>query len=365
MSHLVMKRENIRSNSKVFKERYLEQLMRGANKMSQEVLSVFGLNYEEMRLLFSLQNYLVESDWYYGKEKDKERKSRWQQEWKKSIEKSLEVNAERGENNYELMNYLEFKREILRLSDSFSSPITKYLILLELVTFSPYCSLDENKSSVKNLEYEDKGATENRIRSIATELAVNTSYVEVFKGAYSKAIKDASGGIISYLFGGALLAGIVVLFFINPIAGAAAAPGLYGAAAVSSGLAVLGGGAIAAGGFGVAGGISVIVGGGALLGSVSGGIVGSLLVSSPDFALSQAAKLEVVFKEVVLLGQKDARLAQEMIKEQRQAIGSLEDKLLDMKRQAEKNSKEIDNLGKSIEYLKKALKRNEEAFENA
>lgn len=330
--------------------------------MKQEGVNVFGLTYEETRLLFSLQNHLVEADWYYGKGKDKELKSQWQQRWKKSIEKSLEVNTARGENNYELMNYLEFKREILRLRDSFSSPITKYLILLELVTFTPYYRLDENKSSDKDLEYEDKEANKNRIRSIAAELAISVSYVEVFEGAYSKAIKDLQGGIMHYILGGALLLGIIAACLINPIAAIPAIPGLAGAAAVSSGLAVLGGGAIAVGGFGMAGGIAVIVGGGALLGGVSGGVVGNMLKNSPGFALSQAAKLEVVFKEVVLLGQKDMRLAQEVLKQQRQAINELEDELIQMKRQAKRSKNEIENLEKSISLLKKAFERNQEAF---
>ena len=73
-------------------------------------------------------------------------------------------------------------------------------------------------------------------------------------------------------------------------------------------------------------------------------------------------KLEVVFKEVVLLGQKDMRLAQEVLKQQRQAINELEDELIQMKRQAKRSKNEIENLEKSISLLKKAFERNQEAF---
>ncbi|MFM6137227.1 MAG: hypothetical protein ACKPCP_24280, partial [Sphaerospermopsis kisseleviana] len=134
---------------------------------------------------------------------------------------------------------------------------------------------------------------------------------------------------------------------------------LSGAAAVSAVLAALGGGAIAAGGLGMAGGFAVLVGGGAILGAGAGVGVGALFAQSPDAALTQAAKLEVVMKEIVLI-QKDIRLAQEIIKEQRQAIRSLEDERDDLIVNKEQNKQKIENLEKAIEYLKNALKRNQD-----
>jgi tetratricopeptide (TPR) repeat protein len=162
------------------------------------------------------------------------------------------------------------------------------------------------------------------------------------------------------LFGTVILA-VAAAFFTPVIAGFLApilAPGLSGAAAVSAVLAALGGGAIAAGGFGMAGGFAVLVAGGAILGGGAGAGVGALFAQSPDTALTQAAKLEVVMKEIIFI-QKDIRLAQEIIKEQRQAIRSIEDKLDDLLRVPEKNQKQIENLKKAIDYLKKALERNQ------
>ncbi|MDM3858143.1 MAG: hypothetical protein PT120_25445 [Aphanizomenon gracile PMC649.10] len=86
----------------------------------------------------------------------------------------------------------------------------------------------------------------------------------------------------------------------------------------------------------MAGGFAVIVGGGAILGAGAGVGVGALFAQSPDSALTQAAKLEVVMKEIVLI-QKDIRLAQEVIKEQRQAIRSLEDERHDLILNKEQN----------------------------
>lgn len=57
---------------------------------------------------------------------------------------------------------------------------------------------------------------------------------------------------------GGLAAGAACLLFAAPIGALFAAPGLFGAAAVSSGLAFLGGGSIISGGLGMAGGTAVI-----------------------------------------------------------------------------------------------------------
>ncbi|MGB7894040.1 MAG: hypothetical protein WCF82_19350 [Microcoleus sp.] len=155
--------------------------------------------------------------------------------------------------------------------------------------------------------------------------------------------------------------GVVGIFATPLVVGLLApilAPGLSGAAAVSAVLATLGGGAIAAGGFGMAGGMAVIVAGGSILGASAGVGVGALFSQSPDTALIQAAKLEVVMREIVVI-QKDIHKAQEILKQQRLAIRSLEDKLDELLLNQQKNHKEIENLKRAIEYLKKALERNQ------
>lgn len=87
---------------------------------------------------------------------------------------------------------------------------------------------------------------------------------------------------------------------------------MSGAAAISAGLAALGGGAVAAGGFGMAGGIAVLVGGGSLLGATAGTAVGASIASlGSNAVLSEAAKLQVVLKEIVLAIQKDTSYFQQ------------------------------------------------------
>jgi hypothetical protein len=200
-----------------------------------------------------------------------------------------------------------------------------------------------------------------KLEEFRESLGIEKGMIFRFRDSYDNALKGITGFWSKLLFGGAVGAVVIAVTagFAAPAIGALfAGAGLSGAAATAAGLAALGGGAIAAGGLGMAGGIAVVVGGGAILGVGAGAGIGTLLSASPDFALSEAAKLEVVMKEIVLNTQKDIRFAQELIKEQRNAIKSLEDELFDLKMAQNRNEDKVSNLEKAIDYLKKAMERN-------
>lgn len=121
-----------------------------------------------------------------------------------------------------------------------------------------------------------------------------------------------------------------------------AANGLSGAAAISAGLAALGGGAVAAGGFGMAGGIAVLVGGGSLLGATAGTAVGASIASlGSNAVLSEAAKLQVVLKEIVLAIQKDTSYFQQILLNINQQVSQLKSEVIKLKTANEKNKKKI------------------------
>lgn len=148
---------------------------------------------------------------------------------------------------------------------------------------------------------------------------------------------------------------VIVLFFINPIAAAFAAPGLTGAAAFSAGMAALGGGAIAAGGFGITGGIVVLVGGALLFGGGAGAGIGTLAASSSAIVLTELAKMEVVLKEIILGIQRDTQMMQEIIMSMNDNLNEMRKEVIILKMENEKNKNKIKNLEESIEYLKKAI----------
>ncbi len=242
-----------------------------------------------------------------------------------------------------------------------------YLILMETTFFTPYYPLKGEKSNktFKDLKLSSKKDIQIKLEEFAKSLGIDKSIIEKYNSSLQKSLKGISG-FWSKLLWGSLIGAIAIAVsggFAAPAVGALFAGGeLVGAAAALAGLAALGGGAVAAGGLGIAGGIAVVVGGGAILGAGAGAGIGTLLSASPDFAITQAAKLEVVMKEITLNVQKDIRFAQEMIKQQRNATRLLEDELLDLKKHQSKNKEKISNLQKSIKYIRSALERNENNF---
>lgn len=323
---------------------------------------VFGLSYEQTRLLFSLQYKLIQDDITYEKNPErKKEKSLWSDKWLEKM--NLFLSESSDENNLKVANYsIElhylYKKEVSIVNNN-KTPL--FLILLELVLFVPYYQLDESDSAKKMTI--DKEVQNRSLKAIANMLTINPSYIDTFLTSYTKAKDNLTGFWTKVLISGlvgtvliALTAGFAAPFIATAFAGA----GLSGAAAISAGLAALGGGAVAAGGLGMAGGIAVVVGGGAVLGGVGGGVAGALLSSSPDFALSQAAKLEVVMKEIILGSQKDILMAQSILNRQQEAIQSLEKDLQKFKLKEDDNKEKIKNLTISISHLKKALEHNTE-----
>ncbi|BAY20732.1 hypothetical protein NIES2100_04750 [Calothrix sp. NIES-2100] len=334
----------------------------------------FGLTVEQTIIMFSYQYHLVLADIEYEPNyaiKIKSLKKEWLTKWKESTEIFLkgQVNEDDTGNSYfHLITDFELlKKLVTPIKNDKGNKLTLYLILLEVILFKPYYLLgNTSDEQFKNLKITDEEKLTIKMKVFARTLDIDSEIVTRFKSNYNEAVNGIKGGFNPWLVGvlGAIVLAVAAAFFTPAIAALLApilAPGLSGAAAVSAVLAALGGGAIAAGGLGMAGGFAVIVAGGAILGAGAGAGVGALFAQSPDTALTQAAKLEVVMKEIVHI-QKDIRLAQEIIKEQRQAIRSLEDERDDLilNKEKENNKQKIENLEKALEYLKNALKRNQD-----
>lgn len=337
---------------------------------SKVAMKDFGLNLEQTRIMFSYQYQLVLADIEYETNFEKKHlKQKWLSKWQESTEvflrNQIKANSDATASFHLITDFDLLKNLIAKLRGEGGNKFTLYLILLEVTLFIPYYLLgDTSDKQFKDLKIFDEEKLTKKLEFFAATLGINSDCIRRFKSNYKQAIEGIKGGINPWLVGvfGAVVLAVVAAFATPLIAGLLApilVPGLSGAAAISAVLAALGGGAIAAGGFGMAGGFAVIVAGGSILGAGAGVGIGSLFAQSPDTALTQAAKLEVVMKEIIYI-QKDIRLAQEIIKEQRQAIRSLEDKLDELYLKKEKEQKEIENLKKAIEYLKNALERNQD-----
>lgn len=335
--------------------------------------SMFGLTANQTRILLSIEKYLVEKDIKDSKRYQDEKRD-WLKQWSDSI---LQLKNEGSNQKFDFLTYEEIVEEI---SKEYSKSINNtwyYLIMLESSIFSPYYPLEQTKSEdirvnikniverMKKLKFSDQ--KENLKDLVVQNEIMDKIHIDRFVNTYDKAISKISGkktkaalaitiaiaiSAISAATAGALAGPIAVAIYGSKFAG------LSGAALTSASLALAGGGAVAIGGAGITGGVLAIVGGGALLGLAGGGAaVGSasmLMAAVPELALTQAAKLEVVLKEIVLNAQQDITVAQEVMEQYKNEIANLQGELTKVKLDSEENKKTISNMEKSIEYMEKA-----------
>lgn len=335
-----------------------------------DLLSKFGLNVNQTKILFSIQKLIVEQDIILSKDIKKfNEKRQWMKGWGRSISDYL-----RGIEASQITPF--YSRDEIRqaiINEMIYTPYNKtwyYIIILEATLFIPYTPIGRNKEDDKKyskLKFEKQ--TEYIKGMVREHGVINVEYVDRFEKVYSKTLSKLKGVKAKILINVATVLAITGL--VAALASVFAAPiavaifgsqfaGLNGAALVSACLAAAGGGAIAVGGAGMAGGVVTIVGGGALLGLASGsavvGGINMVLAATPDFTLTQAAKLEVVLKEIILNSQQDIRLAQEILFTYKKQINKLNVYIKNLELKIEKDKEKIKALKKSLEYMEKAYK---------
>jgi len=330
-----------------------------------DMLSMFGLNSKQVRILFSIEKMLVEEDIKTDRIY-KEEKRKWLNEWMTIISECLVKASPSSPSNFipesEILEAIAEQHSV-GINDTWY-----YLIILEGTLFVPYTPLKKDKKDDKlfsKLKYKEQIEIIKKI--VRSSSSMNENFVDRFKKTYAKSISKLTGKLTKVLLYVASTIAIAAIaaatagVFAGPIAIALFSSefvGITGAALTSVCLAMVGGGAIAAGGAGMAGGILVIVGGGALLGlAVGGATVGGVamfVMSTPELALTQAAKLEVVLKEIVINAQKDVKWAQTVLENYKNQIAYLHSELAKIKLDRKQDKKTIANMKKSIEYMEKA-----------
>lgn len=333
----------------------------------KDKFSVFGLTTEQSEVLFALQRKLTSNDVLVEGQKKpligsnkKGQKQLWLDTWDRSIEDYLKTYG--GKSSQTKLSYYDLSAKIKQLDQNAQNKVWKYMIFLECVLYSPYYPLSDNKEAYKpfkGLSINKKGRKET-LEKIADNLQIDKKYIKIFEDAHSSAVKKLSGYWTKVAMGagiGIIVILIAIVTFQYEIIAYFAAEGLSGAAAISAGLAALGGGAVAAGGFGMAGGIAVLVGGGSLLGASAGTAVGASIASlGSNAVLSEAAKLQVVLKEIVLAIQKDTMYFQQILLNINKEIAQLKEEIIKLKTDSANNKKKIKNLEESIEILEKLVK---------
>ena len=337
------------------------------NPDSYNLLSAFGLTREQLRILFSVE-YLMANNDLENTRAGVSRlcKKDWLANWKASVE--LLLNTEESGEGLSLLEQEELCNVIQAEIASSINHTWYHLVLLEAVAFEAYTPLGASKEADKEYRSIKYAKQLNYLsQSIVDPVGVGSAtMVDSYDKAYRKALATAAGKNQKIITGALVV--IAASALIAATAGALAAPiavsivgsqfaTLYGAALTSACLAALGGGAVAAGGMGVAGGTMVLVGGGALLGAAGSGaaVIGAsaLAKSSPDFAISQGAKLTVVLREIILNGQNDIMTAQAILENFKMQIGEMHKELAEIKLQRTDDKQTIQNLTNAIEALER------------
>lgn len=333
------------------------------------IVKMFGLSYNQASLMFSAQLRLAKYDCELEQNKKTAGlKARWISRWERSIVENLnKIDSTRNAILYPDDILKEAFINELKASDN---KTWYYIVVLELFSFAAYTPLGEKEDKQYwKCKYDEKKTAVFLKEFILRQGYLSTAEIDRLNKTYNKSLSQISGKA------GKVMAKVLAVIAISGISAALCAvgaggiavalvgsafPGLHGAALVAACLAFLGGGAIAVGGAGMAGGVAIIAGGGALLGLAGGGAavgIGSkILYSSPEFTLTQAAKLETILKEVVLNTQQDIVTAQKIMERYRQQIIDLNTNLGEEKLKNEKNKKELDRIKLSLKYLEKSYK---------
>lgn len=274
----------------------------------EQISSVLGLNTTETKILYSLELDVVNTDIQNTKKSEiQTRKNSWKKQWASECEKALNMKKLFQEDREKLYSTIKTYREN-------NNDLWLYKLLIELMSFKPYCQLDDDNKKYKGLNL----AKENYIEDIFCKEQKMCEYKECSKlnNTYKKYSGTLSGSTLKTT---AMIASAAILTVGTAGAAFAFAPaiavglvggsfaGLSGAALTSASLALVGGGAVAAGGFGMAGGAVVIAGGGALLGLGTSGATAAAfaMMSTSNFVLDDYSKL--ITKCDILLNKYDMK----------------------------------------------------------
>lgn len=328
----------------------------------EKVFSVFGLTAEQACLLTSLQRIIVEAQVHLAEKQSKENatlKRVWLSKWSEIMNDYITQDLKCA---IPLLTEMCDIKDLYRTLDNDSkTKAWKYMILLECSLFAPFYPIGNSKDDIKkckDMKIEPRVIYAS-LKSISDLLEVDPKYINLFQKQYKSNLKSLSNYWLKFTI--TISISVVVILIatlsLQPYLVRLLAPGLYGAAATAHAMAILGGGAITAGGFGMAGGYAVLVAGGILIGGGTGaGLFISLASTNSQFVLSQAAKLQVVLKEIIIGMQHDTALFQDILLKQQHQVIAMKAEVEKLKQEAEKNKEQIKNLEKSITYLEKLIK---------
>ena len=323
---------------------------------ADRIYETLKLDLDQVRLLYSIENYAVKYDIEKTrKAEDARKKEEWYQIWKDELSKIM-INSE----SCFFEDESEIYRTLFQLEQSGKEKTWFYLIALELALFKPYTALNssEDKSFAKLKQEYDYVKDQYSLK----QTIVREKQIDQIRNSFDKYKSIVNGSSFmkkvgtTAAVGTAAVAGVAAFTFAPAIAvsiAGTAFSGLHGAALTSASLAMLGGGSLAAGGLGMAGGTAVIAGGGALLGLTGTGTAAAIIsvnIVPNEVRITTMAKLlsyadNVLLKE--LHDRETLKILQGMF---RKIVHSTEQQLNALK--SEKNDLDKETINNLEAYLK-------------
>jgi hypothetical protein len=316
-----------------------------------ETMEMFGLNKDQLRILYSLEYILVLKDLNSDK-KLREGKTYWLKKWEEVL------NTTQADGH--AAPYVTVEQLVNAINEESGKSINKtwfYLIMLEASLFKAYYPLgtsSDDDKLYKKLSYSNQAEI---LKYIAAETnIIEPEYINRFQNTYTKTLNKLTNKWPKLAVGA--LSVVATTAIVAATAGADAGP--IAVAIFGDKFAGLSGAALTSACLGMAGGVIAIVGGGAILGAAGSSAIVStvniLTKTLPSFTLTQAAKLEVVLKEITLNAQQDIANAQTVMDGLRQQINTLQIELDTLKLEQKKDKQTLSNMEKSLTYLKNAYK---------
>ena len=331
-------------------------------------LECLSLNYEQLRVLYSLEKLILEDDISITeKDSSKKLKLEWAKAWYDKLIGNLSI-AQSEKDDFFLS-----EEELGRRFQDNANVTWVFLVSMEASLFKPYYPIfgDDKDKGFKKLQNKSKYLNG---RFIEIQNKVKKEDIEAFTKIHKKAGATITGTkrniVISAVGTTAvvLVSGGLAFTFAPAIATAIigeGAAGLSGAALTSYSLAAVGGGSLAAGGLGMAGGTAIITGGGAIVGMISGTGISAVttmnLLSQDGYVLNECCKL-LTFSQVVLRDKiKNHKMIESIYSKVDFRVKTLERVVDEFSKQSDEMDKEqkkelktkVKVAKKSIKYLKR------------
>lgn len=331
-------------------------------------LECLSLNYEQLRVLYSLEKLILEDDIYITeKYSSKKLKLEWAKAWVDKLIENLSI--AQSEKDEFFLN----EEELGRCFQDNTNVTWAFLVAMEASLFKPYYPIFGDDKDKGFRKFQNKSKYLNN-RFIELQNKVKKEDIEAFTKIHKKAGATITGTkrniVISAVGTTAvvLVSGGLAFTFAPAIATAIigeSAAGLSGAALTSYSLAAVGGGSLAAGGLGMAGGTAIITGGGAIVGMISGTGISAVttmnLLSQDGYVLNECCKL-LTFSQVVLRDKiKDYKMIETIYSKIDFRVKTLERVVEEFSKQSDEMDKEqkkeiktkVKVAKKSIKYLKR------------